>query len=207
MMLVISHHVKREQTSGPVSVAESRPRDGKAGPLDLSSKIMEVERKPIPNCPSYFAGIDGTMWRCKNGNWIQLKPIVNTFRKGYLQIGPYVNGKTKPMTVHRAVMLAFVGPRPDGMEICHIDGDKTNNALSNLKYATPTENNADKKKHGTHLTGEQCHAAKLNRLQVAEIRRLYATGGYSQSQLASLFGVTQVPISQAINYKTWRDAD
>jgi len=33
-------------------------------------------------------------------------------------------------------MLAFVGPRPDGMEIIHKDGDPCNNALTNLEYGT-----------------------------------------------------------------------
>lgn len=48
--------------------------------------------------------------------------------------------KVATITVHIAVMAAFVGPRPPGMVINHIDGDKWNNTVSNLEYVTPAEN-------------------------------------------------------------------
>lgn len=42
--------------------------------------------------------------------------------------------------IHAIVMLAFVGPYPEGAEILHLDGDASNNALVNLKYGTRAEN-------------------------------------------------------------------
>lgn len=51
--------------------------------------------------------------------------------------------------VHRLVLDAFVGTRPDGMVSRHIDGDRSNNALSNLTYGTPSENMRDRRAHGT----------------------------------------------------------
>lgn len=53
-------------------------------------------------------------------------------------------------SVYRVVMDAFVGPCPPGMEVCHGDGDKTNDALSNLRYDTRGNNNRDAVRHGTH---------------------------------------------------------
>jgi hypothetical protein len=50
------------------------------------------------------------------------------------------NGKYKPYRVHTMVALAFLGPRPDGLQINHIDGDCQNNAASNLEYCTASEN-------------------------------------------------------------------
>jgi hypothetical protein len=44
--------------------------------------------------------------------------------------------------VHRLVLLAFVGPVPDGKEVDHIDGNPRNNHLSNLRYVTHAENQA-----------------------------------------------------------------
>jgi hypothetical protein len=55
--------------------------------------------------------------------------------------------------VHHLVLEAFVGPRPAGHEAAHGDGDKTNNALANLRWATPKENAADRYRHGTVLFG------------------------------------------------------
>lgn len=45
--------------------------------------------------------------------------------------------------VHKLVLEAFVGPRPEGMEACHYDGDKANNALSNLRWDTKHANDLD----------------------------------------------------------------
>ena len=50
------------------------------------------------------------------------------------------NGKYKPTKVHKLVAAAFIGPRPEGLDINHIDGDHQNNAVSNLEYCTRSEN-------------------------------------------------------------------
>lgn len=52
--------------------------------------------------------------------------------------------------VHVLVLEEFVGLCPPGMESCHGDGDTQNNWLTNLRWDTPTNNNADKIKHGRH---------------------------------------------------------
>jgi hypothetical protein len=50
--------------------------------------------------------------------------------------------------VHPLVAAAFIGPRPDGMEIRHLDGERFNNAAVNLCYGTPSENARDRVNHG-----------------------------------------------------------
>jgi hypothetical protein len=54
-------------------------------------------------------------------------------------------GKTK--NIHVLVAEAFLGPRPDGMHVCHADGDKSNNTLENLRYDTPKNNWEDFRKN------------------------------------------------------------
>lgn len=60
--------------------------------------------------------------------------------------------------LHKAVMAAFVGPRPDGAVIRHLDGDVWNNAVTNLAYGTASENEHDKIVHGRnpYLSKTQC---------------------------------------------------
>lgn len=58
-------------------------------------------------------------------------------------------GRNNSKTVHSLVALAFLGPRPKGMEVLHIDGTRTNNAVSNLRYGTRTDNILDAIKHGS----------------------------------------------------------
>lgn len=60
---------------------------------------------------------------------------------------PTVNLTGDIVYVHRLVLLAFDGPKPDGMETRHLDGVKTNNALSNLRYGTSSENSQDAMRH------------------------------------------------------------
>lgn len=76
--------------------------------------------------------------------------------------------------VHRAVALAFLGPAPTGMEVCHNDGDPSNNRPSNLRWDTRRNNMLDMHEHGTRpdwvkeeclrghlLAGENLRAASL----------------------------------------------
>lgn len=46
----------------------------------------------------------------------------------------------KSRNVHELVAAAFIGPRPDGCVIDHIDADRTNNHFSNLRYVTQMVN-------------------------------------------------------------------
>jgi hypothetical protein len=103
------------------------------------------------------------------------------------------------VVVHKVVMLAFVGPRPPGLVICHCDGNKKNPALSNLRYGTPAENEADKDRHGTRLVGEAASGAKLTTAQVLSIRRDVRP----TRCIASQYGVTKQAINSIKSRRTW----
>ena len=62
------------------------------------------------------------------------------YRK-YYSVSLCKNGITRTHRVAVLVMLTFVGPRPDGMEINHIDENTFNNSISNLEYCTKLRNN------------------------------------------------------------------
>lgn len=104
--------------------------------------------------------------------------------------------------VHRLVMLAFVGPCPEGMEACHNDGDPTNNLLSNLRYDTRIGNMADKIQHGTNLYGESNHVAKLTESDVLDMR-IRRSGGESVLSLAKFFNVRVVTIVEICTGQSW----
>jgi len=63
-------------------------------------------------------------------------------------------------TLHSAVLATFVGPRPEGAVIRHLDGNPTNNDLANLAYGTPSENNYDIVRHGKHRNARKTHCAR-----------------------------------------------
>lgn len=71
--------------------------------------------------------------------------LKKVYRKGY----PFVDlGSRNFKAVHQLVMLAFVGPCPDGMQVRHDDGDRDNCRLENLLYGTQSDNEQDKIRHG-----------------------------------------------------------
>lgn len=68
---------------------------------------------------------------------------------GYLRVNLSKNGIVTNMEVHRVVAAAWIGPCPDGMEVCHGPNGKLDNSVSNLRYDTRTNNNLDKRRDGT----------------------------------------------------------
>lgn len=72
---------------------------------------------------------------------LKSKPIKQTIGvSGYMECGICIEGKKKTMRVHRAVAIAFI-PNPENKpQVNHKDGDKKNNLLSNLEWATRSEN-------------------------------------------------------------------
>ena len=76
-----------------------------------------------------------------------------TTAKGYQRVWFNVNGRRHGSQVHRLVWEAFNGSIPDGMQINHINSDRSNNLLSNLELVTTQQNT----KHGV------LHGNKTNR--------------------------------------------
>lgn len=138
--------------------------------------------------------VERTVRRPRNGTRIIptriLKPqnAVNGRPVVYLSI----NGLQKSVPIHRIVATAFLGPRPVGMECCHGDGNKANNALNNLRYDTHASNEADKLAHGTHHRGERHWMSKLTEGQVIAIM-----GDMRPNRIvASGYGVTEHTIKK-----------
>lgn len=103
------------------------------------------------------------------------------------------------VTIHSLVMLAFVGPCPEGMEVCHRDRNPTNNCLSNLRYDTRAENLRDE-------YAADCGAmAKLTCQQVHEIKDKLAQGPRGIGRkLAVEYGVTESAISDIKHGRSWK---
>lgn len=80
--------------------------------------------------------------------------------KGYFTVSL---GRGKSRTVHSLVAEAFIGPRPEGYEVLHIDGTRVNNCANNLRYGTRLENIMDAVNNGTWLTSERRRALDKGR--------------------------------------------
>jgi len=67
---------------------------------------------------------------------------------GYAIVHLHLDGARKALTVHRLVAHAFVTGHNGDMVVNHIDGNKDNNAHTNLEYVTYTENHAHAVENG-----------------------------------------------------------
>lgn len=159
--------------------------------------------------PRHRVGKDGSVWvKKRNGCWMKLSPYP-WGSKGYPTISLWEKGRSKGFLVHRLVLLAFVGPCPEGMQCQHFpDPNPTNNQLDNLSWGTALENQQDRNLHGTghkktSARGEKQGCAKLKVDEVRTIRNLYATGKYTQVTLARRFGVDQERISRIVRRQAW----
>jgi hypothetical protein len=121
---------------------------------------------------------------------------------GYAQVCLYVSpGKTKSVNTHAMVAAAFIGPLPEGMMVCHNDGDGSNNRLSNLRHDTPQGNSSDRLRHGTNLPGEQNPQAKLTDNEARAIRAIKGAAAYRD--IARQFGVSFTTIQKIMSGGGW----
>lgn len=131
------------------------------------------------------------------GYWKVMTP--RRTRRGQMEyVNLSHNGEKSTRKIHRLVLETFVGPCPDGMECCHGNGVAFDNRLTNLRWGTHSENQLDKRKHGT--------AGLLSPNEVREIRHALRAGASQKSQ-ADRFGVDQSHISKIANGKKWRNLE
>lgn len=113
-------------------------------------------------------------------------------KQGYLNVITSKNGVRGTLIVHQSVAKHFIGERPTGLVIDHIDGNQVNNRADNLRYVTTAENLRKRRD------------VKLDAEKVKSIRELLPN--MSQSKIAKMFGVSQTMISHINLGTAWKDA-
>lgn len=175
------------------------------------SDSTPVEYRDIPGFPGYRVGNDASVWSClrnsgahgwfQSDNWRRLK-LRQSKRTRRYRATLYRDRIGLMYYVHRLVLMAFVGPCPEGMEACHNNGDVTDNHPSNLRWDTRKNNHADKWLHGTQQAGEQHPRALLDEASVRSIREMRANGR-SLKDIAREFGIAPCTVSAVANRRLW----
>jgi len=131
-----------------------------------------------------------------------LKPLVR--RDGRCTVSFSGQGNQRTYQIAKLVIEAFVGPRPVGQEINHLDGNPGNNCLGNLEYCTRSENALHAYSLGLWQAkrGEDHGLAKLTNEQVIVIRA--CKGVVSQRLLAHAFNISRPVVKSVQSYRTWR---
>jgi hypothetical protein len=127
-----------------------------------------------------------------------LKPYKHT--GGYVALKFQVNHKPHHRYVHRLVCETWHGPGPEGHEVLHRDGDKTNNTPENLRWGTRYENIADNGLHGIKPIGEGHGMAKLTNEKVLAIR----ADSRVAREIAVDYGISREMVGAIKRRHNWR---
>jgi hypothetical protein len=122
-----------------------------------------------------------------------LKPWISARVYLYVSLG-----RDTKISVHRAVCLAFHGKPADGQQAAHLDGKPSNNAPTNLVWATSAENAQHKRLHGTnggHRVFKQPHhkkrGTKPTRHPEADRIAALLSDGVPAAHIARMFGMSK----------------
>lgn len=141
--------------------------------------------------------------RVKNGLGKTLIP--RKTKKGYYLVSLVRDSHETRKLLHRIVAKAFI-PNPDQLpQVNHLDGDKKNNAVSNLQWCTNIGNHSH-----AHLNGLLPYT-KVSLSDVSEIRRaILSKNGrgekISRIDLAKKYGVSIHVIKDIRAGKSYRNA-
>lgn len=138
----------------------------------------------------YKVSSEGEVFSIRNDRL--LKPWKHP--RGYLAFNL---GQTKKFTAHTLVMLAFVGPPPPEMEVCHNNSIKTDNRLENLRYDTKSGNRKDI----VYQRGEnhsQSVVSESTVLKIVEMGR-----SVNPSKISKALSVSRGVVNQVLRGETW----
>ncbi|MDJ0899829.1 MAG: NUMOD4 domain-containing protein [Xenococcus sp. MO_188.B8] len=147
--------------------------------------------KLIPGFPNYEVSNLGNVRNKKIGKVLKLYHSNN----GYLTVGFTISGKKKRLLIHRLVAKTFLDNPTCSPEVNHIDGNRLNNALTNLEWISSSNNRIHAYKSGLRKS-------KLTANQVKEIRQLIELG-LTQRKIAAIFNVSHSTIGEINRKEIW----
>jgi len=170
--------------------------------LSISPTMSEKEIwKDVPNYEGLYQVSNlGKVRSLKFGKERVLKPYANG--AGYYQVDPCKDGVKKKKSIHRLVMLAFVGE--SDLQVNHKNGIKTDNRLENLEYCTRSENAQHAFDTGLNIgrRGEKNSNSKLTRAFAERIK--YGHQGMTQKDIAEIYGIARSLVSDIRLGKRWK---
>lgn len=112
--------------------------------------------------------------------------------------------RTPRQCVHTLVASAFLGPKPAGARtVNHKDGNKSNNHVENLEWASYAENNRHARLTRLNMQdGENCNLSKFSKDVVDAVRILWPSGRFTRDEIGGLFGMSAQHVYEIVALKS-----
>lgn len=117
------------------TLASIKEERRKASKKYFNGNLGDGSWKKIEQAPNYYINKEGQIVNSKNHLYLTPQD-----RNGYLRVGLTIDKRNKMFSLHRLLYETFIGPIPEGAQIDHIDGNRANNDLSNLRVVNQSEN-------------------------------------------------------------------
>ena len=169
--------------------------------------MKTVERwLPVVGFPGYEVSECGRVRSYKVDSSGKLATTPQRILKGGNSQGNYPSvclcnaGEQRSFYIHRLVTEAFLGACPDGLEVCHNDGNPQNNHLDNLRYDTHQANVQDM----MESDGWRPEQRKLTDDQAIQLRILRFHGSLI-IDLATQFGIDRGAVEAICKGETYQE--
>lgn len=128
-----------------------------------------------------------------------VKPYKNP-RTGYLQLALRKDCKYHRCNAHRLIAKTFIGE--SALTVNHINGNKTDNRVENLCYATQRENLLHATRTLGVRRGEKHWKARLSEYDIRQIK-LLRIAGMLQKDIGALFGIKRASVAGILAGAQW----
>jgi hypothetical protein len=149
--------------------------------------------KQIKKYPNYFVTEEGLIFSSKTNKFLKF----SYDQQGYQRVCLYVgNCKNKTIKVHRLVAETFIENVENKKDVNHIDGNKTNNNISNLEWCTRSENIKHAFKNGLKIVTQN---------QIDGVKKRFSKQVIDKSNGKIYNSVKDASIDLNINYSTLKN--
>jgi len=118
---------------------------------------------------NYLIYEDGKVQNKKTKRYLKSR----TNQHGYKIVDLYKDGQRKTCKIHRLIAEHYIANPENKREVDHINRDKTDNRIENLRWVTPSENNQNKGKSKNNKSGHKniCYDEKIKRYRYYKMIR------------------------------------
>ena len=119
----------------------------------------------------------------------------------YLEVLLYNNGTQKRFQIHRLVAICFLENKENKPCVNHLDGNPSNNKLTNLEWVTYSEN----EKHSFNVLGKVSSGILRRKINLKDIEKIkdLSLKGLSHRNISKIYNVSHNTIGNILRCQTY----